>query len=63
MTALYAASVAAGGVLCAVALVWAARTRHVRKVWRAARHQAGKVAIVLELEECVRQVEATAPAR
>jgi len=46
-----------GGVLCVVAAVWAWRTRHQRRVWRNTRHDTAKAAIVLELEEKVRELE------
>ena len=44
-------------MLCAVAAVWAWRTRHQRRVWRNTRHDTAKAAIVLELEEKVRELE------
>jgi len=46
-----------GGALCVVAAVWAWRTRHQRRVWRNTRHDTAKAAIVLELEEKVRELE------
>ena len=57
VTALYATLLGVGYVLCTVALVWAWRTRHQRRVWHNARHDTSKVAIVLELEERVRAME------
>ncbi|HEV7526367.1 MAG TPA: hypothetical protein VGP92_15460 [Acidimicrobiia bacterium] len=57
MTALYAGMQILGGLLCAIALVWAWRTRHPRNLWRRARHDTSTVAIVLELEEKVRELE------
>ena len=57
MVVLYAAMQVAGLVLCVVAALWAWRTRHQRQVWRNTRHDTARVAIVLELEEKVRELE------
>jgi hypothetical protein len=57
VTALYATMQMLGGVLCAIALIWASRTRHQRRVWRRTRHDTVTAAIVLELEEKVRELE------
>jgi hypothetical protein len=54
---LFATLLGAGIVLCAVAIVWARRTRHERSVWRRTHHDSSATAIVLELEEKVREVE------
>ncbi len=48
---------AVGAVLCVIGAVWALRTRHARRVWRRTQHNASTVAIVLELEEKVRELE------
>lgn len=53
MIVLYATCVLLGVVLLAGAGVWAARTRHERRLWGSTKHDASKVAIVLELEERV----------
>jgi hypothetical protein len=53
----YAAMQILGGVLCLFAIVWAFRTRHQRRVWRNTKHDTSTVAIVLELEEKVRELE------
>jgi hypothetical protein len=57
MTALFASLLGLGLVLLVVAAVWAVRTRHERRLWRQTRHDTAKVAIVLELEEHVRELE------
>jgi hypothetical protein len=57
VTALYATLFFVGCALCAISVVWAWRTRHARRVWRRARHDTSKVAIVLELEEKVRELD------
>lgn len=56
MTAAYAALLGLGIVIVIVSFLWARRTRHERKLWRASR-RADTVAIVLELEECVRELD------
>ena len=43
-----------------VAVVWARRTRHARKLWISSR-RTDAVAIVLELEDCVRELEQASP--
>jgi len=57
VTALFATLFVIGCLLLASAVVWAWRTRHAREVWRRARHDTSKVAIVLELEEKVRELD------
>ncbi len=57
MVGLFAAMIAAGSMLFATAAVWHARTRRTRELWRRSRHRAKRVAIVLELEERVRELE------
>jgi len=54
---LYAVMQGVGLVLCVVAAVWSWRTRHQRVVWRSTRHDTARAAIVLELEEKVRELE------
>jgi predicted acyltransferase len=48
-----------GIAIVVVSFLWARRTRHERKLWRASR-RADTVAIVLELEECVRELDQVA---
>jgi hypothetical protein len=60
VTAFYAALVGIGFALLAAALIWAWRARHARRLWHAS-HHAETVAIVLELEEHVRDLEAAMP--
>jgi hypothetical protein len=55
--ALYAVMQGVGLVLCILAAVWSWRTRHQRRVWRSTRHDTARAAIVLELEEKVRELE------
>jgi hypothetical protein len=55
--AVYAVMQGVGLVLCIVAAVWSWRTRHQRRVWRRTRHDTARAAIVLELEEKVRELE------
>ena len=57
MVVLYAGLLAIGAALVAAAFVWARRTRHERQVWRRTHHNASNTAIVLELEERVRELE------
>lgn len=57
MKTVYVSMQVVGAVLCLVAVVWALRTRHQRRVWRVARHDTSTAAIVLELEEKVRELE------
>jgi hypothetical protein len=57
VTALFATLFGLGCLLCGVASGWAWRTRHARQVWRRARHDTSTVAIVLELEEKVRELD------
>jgi hypothetical protein len=57
VSALYVSMQIVGSVLCLVAFVWAVRTRHQRHVWRDARHDTSTAAIVLGLEEKVRELE------
>ena len=58
MMVVYVALVGLGCVSCATATVWSIRTRHERKVWRSTRHDTEVVAIVLELEERVHELDA-----
>jgi hypothetical protein len=55
--ALYVGVTAFGCLLCVVAAAWSLRTRHARKLWRHARHDTTTVAIVLELEEHVHELD------
>jgi hypothetical protein len=57
MTALFATLLGIGLALLVLAPVWAWRTRHERRLWRATRHDTAKAAIVLELEDKVRELE------
>ena len=57
MNALWASLFAVGCGLIALAVVWSWRTRHERHLWRTTRHDTATVAIVLELEEKVRELE------
>jgi hypothetical protein len=57
MTGLYWAMIGTGLLLCVLAAVWTARSHHIRALWRTSRHNATTVAIVLELEERVQQLE------
>ena len=56
MTAFFATLIVLGAGCCVVAVVWARRTRHARKLWKTSR-RTDAVAIVLELEDCVRELE------
>ena len=56
MTAVYAGMLGVGIVAAIVATVWARRTRHERHIFRHT-NRTDQVAIVLELEECVRELE------
>jgi hypothetical protein len=56
MTAVYAAMLGVGIVAAVVATIWARRTRHERRIFRQT-NRTDQVAIVLELEECVRELE------
>ena len=58
MTGLYATLIGVGCALLLLAAVWWLRSRHTRKLWRSTSHDANRVAIVLELEEKVRELEA-----
>ena len=60
MTAFFVTLIVLGLACCALAVFWARRTRHERKLWRASR-RTDAVAIVLELEDCVRELEQAAP--
>jgi hypothetical protein len=55
--ALYATMQGVGLALCVLAAVWTWRTRHQRLIWRSTRHDTARAAIVLELEEKVRELE------
>jgi hypothetical protein len=55
--ALYAAMQGVGLALCLFAAFWSWRTRHQRLIWRNTRHDTARAAIVLELEEKVRELE------
>jgi hypothetical protein len=57
VTALYAGLVGLGLAMCITALVWSFRTRHERKLWRSTRRDSSTVALVLELEDRVRELE------
>ncbi len=57
MSAYFVAMQGIGAVLAVVAVAWAWRTRHERRVWRRTRHDTATVAIVLELEEKVRELD------
>ena len=50
-----------GAVLYVIGLVWFFRTKHLRAMWRRAHHDITKVAVMLELEERVRELEASSP--
>jgi len=58
VTAVYAAILAVGVIAGVIAFGWARRTRHERRLWHNM-HNTDTVAIVLELEECVRELEQT----
>jgi hypothetical protein len=57
MTALFATLLVLGLALLVFSALWAWRTRHERRLWRATRHDTAKAAIVLELEDKVRELE------
>jgi len=57
MTAFFATLLGVGLGLLVFAAVWWWRTRHERRLWRATRHDTAKAAIVLELEDKVRELE------
>jgi hypothetical protein len=54
------ALVASGGILIGVGVVWLLRTRRVRALWRRTGRDLEKLAIMLELEERVREIESSA---
>jgi hypothetical protein len=56
MTAVYAAMLGVGIVAALVAIIWTLRTRRERRIFRKT-NRTDQVAIVLELEECVRELE------
>jgi hypothetical protein len=58
MTAVYAAMLGVGIIAAVVAVVWARLTRHERRIFHNT-NRTDQVAIVLELEECVRELEQT----
>jgi hypothetical protein len=58
MTVLYVAFVVLGAAMLIGAIVWARRTRHARRLWQRSR-KTDTVAIVLELEDLVRELERT----
>jgi hypothetical protein len=58
MTVLYIALVVLGAAMLIGAGLWARRTRHARRLWHGSR-KTGTVAIVLELEDLVRELERT----
>ena len=47
----------AGFALCGIAVLWAWLCRHQLRIWRNTGHSAGRVAIVLELEDSVTELE------
>jgi hypothetical protein len=57
------AALVAGCILIVAGVVWWARTGHERRLWRRAHHDAGKVAVMIELEEHVRDLEIAARTR
>jgi len=57
MGVLYTALLVAGCALFLVAFGWTRRTRRVRKLWRSTHHKTSRVAIVLELEDVVHELE------
>lgn len=64
MTVLYVTLIGLGCVLCIGAAVWSIRTRHERKLWRTTQYDTSTVAIVLELEERVHELDRpTTPVR
>ena len=50
---------AAGCLLALIGIVWFLRTKHLRALWRRAHHDVAKVAMMLELEDHVRALEAS----
>ncbi len=57
MTPLFAALQGGGVALLAIALVWTWCSRRERRIWRRTGRTASTVAMVLELEEQVRELE------
>jgi hypothetical protein len=55
--ALYIGLIGFGGLVCIASATWSLRTRHERKLWRNARHDTAAVALVLELEERVHELD------
>jgi hypothetical protein len=56
MTVVYDVFVVLGAAMVIGAIVWARHTRRARRVWQRS-HKTGTVAIVLELEDLVRELE------
>ena len=52
-----------GVVLLSVAAVWYRRTARVRRLWQQSRQDMGKLAIILELEDRMRDLGAGPPGR
>jgi hypothetical protein len=58
VTAVYAGILGVGIAAAVVAVIWAVRTRRARQIFRKT-YRTDQVAIVLELEECVHELERT----
>jgi hypothetical protein len=61
MMVLWMACLALGVALLAAATTWARRTGHERRVWRTAGHETSKLAIMLEIEDCLKQLDPSSP--
>jgi hypothetical protein len=53
----------AGCIVAVIGIVWFFRTRRLRSLWRRAHHDVTRVAVLLELEERVRELESEQPSR
>jgi hypothetical protein len=59
----YVAMLAAGCVVVLIGIIWFLRTKHLRALWHRADHDVAKVAMMLELEDRVRELEQTQASR
>jgi hypothetical protein len=54
---MYVGLIGFGCLLCIAAATWSFRTRHQRRLWRNASHNTEAVALVLELEDRVHELD------
>lgn len=55
----FVALLAVGCLVTLIGVVWFLRTKHLRSMWKRANHDVTKVAIMLELEDRVRELESS----